>query len=102
MHFFISALLQLLDRAGSLYAELARFVLRILFRRHRKSAVAVPGKQMLLGPPQHGDAFEQAAAASGLGQSMALQAPGQQPWGPPSRAGGQGAAAGNWDGLWGR
>jgi peroxin-13 len=32
VHFFISALLQLLDRAGSLYAEIARFVLRIIFR----------------------------------------------------------------------
>ncbi|KAK9823468.1 hypothetical protein WJX72_002940 [[Myrmecia] bisecta] len=30
VHFFISALLQLLDRAGSLYGELARFVLRML------------------------------------------------------------------------
>lgn len=32
VHFFISALLQLLDRAGSLYAEVARFILRIIFR----------------------------------------------------------------------
>jgi len=30
VHFFISALLQLLDRFGSLYGELARFVLRLL------------------------------------------------------------------------
>ena len=34
VHFFISALLQLLDRFGSLYGELARFILRLLgFRR---------------------------------------------------------------------
>ncbi|MEW5304588.1 MAG: hypothetical protein WDW36_007188 [Sanguina aurantia] len=44
LHFFISALLQLLDRAGSLYAELARFALRLLFRRYRqKKAAATPG-----------------------------------------------------------
>lgn len=30
VHFFVSALLQLLDRFGSLYGELARFVLRLL------------------------------------------------------------------------
>ena len=30
VHFFISALLQLLDRFGSLYGELARFVLRLI------------------------------------------------------------------------
>lgn len=30
VHFFISALLQLLDRFGSLYGELARFILRFL------------------------------------------------------------------------
>jgi len=30
LHFFITALLQLFDRAGSLYGELARFVLRLL------------------------------------------------------------------------
>ena len=30
LHFFITAMLQLFDRAGSLYGELARFVLRLL------------------------------------------------------------------------
>ena len=30
MHFFMTAMLQLLDRAGLLYGELARFVLRLL------------------------------------------------------------------------
>jgi peroxin-13 len=39
MHFFVSALLQLLDRFGSLYGELARFVLRLLgFRSKEKPA----------------------------------------------------------------
>lgn len=36
-HFFITALLQLADRAGMLYGELARFVLRILGFRTRKA-----------------------------------------------------------------
>lgn len=37
VHFFVSALLQLLDRFGSLYAELARFILRLIFRRSAKT-----------------------------------------------------------------
>ncbi|CAD7705205.1 unnamed protein product [Ostreobium quekettii] len=39
LHFFISALLQLLDRAGSLYGELARYILRLLgWKGGRKGA----------------------------------------------------------------
>ncbi|CAM6085687.1 unnamed protein product [Calypogeia fissa] len=63
-HFFISALLQLCDRAGSLYGELARFVLRVLgFRmgskaiaRSKASARALegaelqPGQNFIAGP----------------------------------------------------
>ncbi|KAL4859872.1 Peroxisomal membrane protein 13 [Chlorella vulgaris] len=47
VHFFISALLQLLDRFGSLYGELARFVLRLLgFKaRERKNGQDVPAQQ---------------------------------------------------------
>ena len=37
VHFFISALLQLLDRFGSLYGELARFILRLLGVRKKES-----------------------------------------------------------------
>ena len=37
VHFFISALLQLLDRFGSLYGELARFILRLLGLRKKES-----------------------------------------------------------------
>lgn len=41
VHFFISALLQLLDRFGSLYGELARFILRLLgFGSRHKQATA--------------------------------------------------------------
>jgi peroxin-13 len=58
VHFFIGALLGLLDRAGALYGEVARFLFRILFGRRRKAALkgggggggqAVPGG----GPPPH-------------------------------------------------
>lgn len=53
VHFFVSALLQLLDRAGSLYGELARFILRILGIRRAKTAskALVPaGAQLQDGP----------------------------------------------------
>ncbi len=33
LHYFIGALLQLLERFGSMYSEVARFVLGIVFRR---------------------------------------------------------------------
>jgi peroxin-13 len=36
VHFFISALLQLLDRFGSLYGELARFILRLIGVKQEK------------------------------------------------------------------
>ncbi|KAI8111301.1 hypothetical protein M9434_004873 [Picochlorum sp. BPE23] len=39
VHFFISALLQLLDRFGSLYGELARFILRLLGLRTKESSM---------------------------------------------------------------
>lgn len=44
-HMFITALLQLCDRAGMLYGELARFVLRLLGikRKPKKSGVKGPG-----------------------------------------------------------
>lgn len=43
VHFIISALLQLLDRFGSLYGELARFVLRLL--GYKGARGANPGQQ---------------------------------------------------------
>ncbi|CAM6129965.1 unnamed protein product [Calypogeia fissa] len=63
-HFFISALLQLCDRAGSLYGELARFVLHVLgFRMGSKArarskaseralegAELQPGQNFIAGP----------------------------------------------------
>lgn len=79
VHFFISALLQLLDRAGSLYAEVARFVLRILFRRRAPKKVAAAAG----GPP----------AQPGLPAPPRPGLPMPMPGGLPP--------AGNWDGLWG-
>lgn len=53
VHFFISALLQLLDRFGSLYGELARFVLRLLGFKQPKKGKAGP-EVFQDGREQHG------------------------------------------------
>ena len=47
MHFFMTAMLQLLDRAGLLYGELARFVLRLLGYKVPPRPKWLPG----MGPP---------------------------------------------------
>ena len=90
VHFFISALLQLLDRAGSLYAELARFILRIVFRKRLRQAGA--GKKAGEGGGGPG------------GPMLALPAP--PPHLPGSGAlalsGGSPQPAGQWDNLWGQ
>ncbi|KAL6770338.1 PEX13 [Auxenochlorella protothecoides x Auxenochlorella symbiontica] len=72
VHFFVSALLQLLDRAGSLYGELARFILRILGVRRAKKAgqalvdAAGPGQPPLpLGAPAAPKPLPAAASAAG-------------------------------------
>ncbi|XP_047976601.1 peroxisomal membrane protein 13-like [Salvia hispanica] len=49
-HMFMSALLQLFDRSGMLYGELARFVLRILGVRTKPKRVHPPGAEGLPGP----------------------------------------------------
>ncbi|CAK9137478.1 unnamed protein product [Ilex paraguariensis] len=49
-HMFISALLQLCDRSGLLYGELARFVLRLLGIRTKPKKVQPPGSGGLPGP----------------------------------------------------
>lgn len=48
VHMFMSALLQLFDRSGLLYGELARFVLRILGIKTKPKQVNQPGPN---GPP---------------------------------------------------
>lgn len=49
-HMFMSALLQLFDRSGMLYGELARFVLRLLGIRTKPNQVQQPGPPQLPGP----------------------------------------------------
>lgn len=59
LHFFITAMLQLFDRAGTLYGELARFILRLLGIRPRKRAgggAGAAGAQGKGAPPTVGDA----------------------------------------------
>jgi len=63
VHFFVSALLQLLDRFGSLYGELARFVLRLLGFKPKEKTQLQPqqgqepkpwGGRQPTGASQHG------------------------------------------------
>ncbi|KAJ4968496.1 hypothetical protein NE237_015197 [Protea cynaroides] len=49
-HMFMTALLQLFDRSGMLYGELARFVLRLLGIRTKARKVHPPGPEGLPGP----------------------------------------------------
>eukprot|EP01018_Ginkgo_biloba_P007356 Gb_34422 [translate_table: standard] len=48
-HFFITALLQLFDRTGVLYGELARFVLRLLGIRTKKKGMLKPRPGAIAG-----------------------------------------------------
>ncbi|KAG5567146.1 hypothetical protein RHGRI_002644 [Rhododendron griersonianum] len=75
-HMFITALLQLLDRSGLLYGELARFVLRLLGIRTKPKRVQPPGSDLPAGPHNpHG------------GQNY-IEGP-------------KAAPSGAWDGVWG-
>ncbi|KAM7521936.1 hypothetical protein LguiA_011838 [Lonicera macranthoides] len=76
-HMFMSALLQLFDRSGMLYGELARFVLRLLGVRTNRKRVQPGGPNGLPGPhnPQGNQNYVE-------GPKVA----------PPS---------GNWDNVWG-
>eukprot|EP00898_Chlorokybus_atmophyticus_P008973 jgi/Chlat1/9077/Chrsp94S08323 len=67
LHFFISALLQLADRAGVLYGELARFVLRLLGFRARRKAMQ---KAVLAG----------ASGSPPLLENGPAEAPAGSPW----------------------
>ncbi|KAK9672192.1 hypothetical protein RND81_12G083400 [Saponaria officinalis] len=77
VHLFMSALLQLFDRGGMLYGELARFVLRILGvrRRPRKIMPTGPNGLPLPGPDTQTD-------------QRFIDGP-------------KGAPAGSWDNVWG-
>ncbi len=82
VHFFISALLQLLDRTGSLYGEIARFVLRVIFRRKVKHVEAM--QQHGMAPPN------MQGFPGGPSGPLALTQ------GPTATQG-----SGPWDNLWG-
>lgn len=75
-HMFMSAMLQLFDRSGMLYGELARFVLRLLGIRTKPKQVHPPGPNGLPGPqnPQMNQNYIEGPKA---------------------------APAGAWDGVWG-
>uniref|UniRef100_A0A803M5U9 Peroxin-13 n=1 Tax=Chenopodium quinoa TaxID=63459 RepID=A0A803M5U9_CHEQI len=77
VHFFMSALLQLFDRGGMLYGELARFVFRILGlrRKSKKIGPAGPNGLPLPGPDMQND-------------QRLLEGP-------------KSAPAGGWDNVWG-
>ncbi|GMY32604.1 peroxisomal membrane protein 13 [Fagus crenata] len=75
-HLFMTALLQLFDRSGMLYGELARFVLRILGIRTKPKKVHPPGPNGLPGP--HG--FN--------GNQNYIEGP-------------KAAPSGSWDNVWG-
>ncbi|KAL6978935.1 hypothetical protein U1Q18_020602 [Sarracenia purpurea var. burkii] len=77
-HMFITALLQLFDRSGLLYGELARFVLRILGIRTKPKMVQPPGSVLPPGPHN-----------SHPGKNYIE--------GAPPKA----APSGAWDGVWG-
>ncbi|PKI55274.1 hypothetical protein CRG98_024290 [Punica granatum] len=77
-HMFMSALLQLFDRSGMLYGELARFVLRILGIR-TKSRKVQPGPNGLPGAP---------GAPMPRGSQNYVEGP-------------KAAPNGAWDGVWG-
>lgn len=74
-HMFMSALLQLFDRSGLLYGELARFVLRILGIKTKPKKVPPPGHNGMPGLP---GAFPQ----------NAIEGP-------------KAAQSGAWDNVWG-
>lgn len=68
-HMFMTALLQLFDRSGLLYGELARFVLRILGIRTKPKKVQQLGPDglPLLGPQNHQNYIEGPKAAAPTG-----------------------------------
>jgi len=99
MHFFITALLGLLDRFGHLYGELARFVLRLLGYRRKKEQPKLkagseePGQvNALLSADGSGEPHIEVAAD--WGGEMAGAPPANPPlWQPPNPA---------WDNMWRR
>eukprot|EP00892_Ulva_mutabilis_P012575 jgi/Ulvmu1/9690/UM055_0028.1 len=67
VHFFITALLQLLDRASFLWGEVARFVLRIL---GYKFALGRRGSQTNMGKAAEGKAADAAPAVQPVAAAL--------------------------------
>ncbi|CAN6465459.1 unnamed protein product [Victoria cruziana] len=63
-HMFMTALLQLFDRGGLLYGELARFVLRLFGIRTKPPIRPPAGSGMLPGPDVRGHGLTQGSKAS--------------------------------------
>ncbi|GBF94864.1 hypothetical protein Rsub_08036 [Raphidocelis subcapitata] len=113
VHFFVSALLQLLDRAGSLYGELARFILRVIFKR-RPPPKAIAGPHGPMQGPHQQQHQQQPGFGGPLGGALSLPprpGMGGAPWQPPSAPSalpppGSGSpidlpSGSHWDSLWG-
>ncbi|KAJ8624432.1 hypothetical protein MRB53_032962 [Persea americana] len=83
LHMFMSALLQLFDRSGVLYGELARFVLRLLGIKTKSRKPHNQGPGALPGSNPHGQNYIE---------------------GPPGQNNIEGskAASGSWDNVWGQ
>lgn len=119
MRFFVSALLTLCDRAGTLYGELARFVLRLLgWNRRKKLSAENHPASAKGGPPhfqpqsQHGSvqlSSGQQALASAWPSAHTAAAPGYHPRVQPMQPYGMGRQSqprpggqAGWDGAWGQ
>lgn len=90
VHFFVTALLQLLDRFGSLYGELARFVLRMLGFRPKDKKQPIPGQQQIMGP-------------DGVPYPNAPHGAQHLPHRPPQHAQHpSGSTSAPWDNVWGK
>jgi peroxin-13 len=101
VHFFISALLQLLDRFGSLYGELARFVLRLLgFKPKDKKAAAQEGPPGAVQPQQPGMPGPVAAPGHPAAKHRGLPGLPGAPMRPAAGAAAAASGGGQWDSLW--
>lgn len=85
-HLFMTAMLQLFDRSGMLYGELARFVLRLLGIKTKPNKVNPPGPN---GYPHQGlNGYPHQGPHNSSGNMNYIEAP-------------KAAPSGSWDNVWG-
>ncbi|KEH39502.1 hypothetical protein MTR_2g099360 [Medicago truncatula] len=85
-HLFMTAMLQLFDRSGMLYGELARFVLRLLGIKTKANKVNPPGPN---GYPHQGpNGYPHQGQHNSSGNMNYIEAP-------------KAAPSGSWDNVWG-